>query len=144
MKPRLTFRGVLVFIYISTPQSLSLLKILVQCYGSKVIRINFWNWKRLPVLNIFSRMTVYNETIRTTDSEKGRTLLMEKFGWAYIGCGSIAHRTATELVQTEDNKIVAVWNRYGQRQKILLKNTGGLFTIRRKRRSMPQMWKACM
>ena len=50
---------------------------------------------------------------------------MEKFGWAYIGCGSIAHRTATELVQTEDNKIVAVWNRTRSKAEDFVKEYGG-------------------
>ena len=36
---------------------------------------------------------------------------MNKFGWAYIGCGGIAHTTAKELVKTDENEIVAVWNR---------------------------------
>lgn len=36
---------------------------------------------------------------------------MKKFGWAYIGCGGIAHMTAKELLQTGTNEIVAVWNR---------------------------------
>lgn len=36
---------------------------------------------------------------------------MSEFGWAYIGCGGIARTTASELVQTDDNKIVAAWNR---------------------------------
>ena len=36
---------------------------------------------------------------------------MGKFGWAYIGCGGIAHTTAKELVKTEDQQIAAVWNR---------------------------------
>lgn len=36
---------------------------------------------------------------------------MGKFGWAYLGCGNIAHTTARELIKTEDQQIVAVWNR---------------------------------
>lgn len=36
---------------------------------------------------------------------------MEKFGWAYIGCGGIAHITAQELVKTEGQYIVSAWNR---------------------------------
>ena len=36
---------------------------------------------------------------------------MSKFGWAYIGCGDIAFTTARELLKTDDNEIVAVWNR---------------------------------
>lgn len=36
---------------------------------------------------------------------------MKKFGWAYLGCGSIAFGTAKELMQTEDQEIVAAWNR---------------------------------
>jgi len=51
---------------------------------------------------------------------------MEKFGWAYIGCGSIAHRTATELVQTDDNKIVAVWNRTKSKAEDFAEEFGGV------------------
>lgn len=36
---------------------------------------------------------------------------MKTFGWAYIGCGGIAHTTARELVKTDGQKIVAAWNR---------------------------------
>ena len=36
---------------------------------------------------------------------------MEKFGWAFLGCGGIAHITAKELVKTKDNQIVSAWNR---------------------------------
>lgn len=40
---------------------------------------------------------------------------MSRFGWAYLGCGSIAHITAGELSRTDDNRIVSVWNRtYGK------------------------------
>ena len=35
---------------------------------------------------------------------------MNKFGLAFIGCGSIAYTTARELVKSNDNEIVAVWN----------------------------------
>lgn len=50
---------------------------------------------------------------------------MEKFGWAYIGCGGIAHATAKELVQTEDNQIVAVWNRTQSKAEDFAKEYGG-------------------
>ena len=32
---------------------------------------------------------------------------MGKFGWAYLGCGNIAHTTARELIKTEDQQIIA-------------------------------------
>lgn len=50
---------------------------------------------------------------------------MDKFGWAYIGCGGIAHGTAKELVQTEDNRIVAVWNRTKSKAEDFAKIYGG-------------------
>ncbi|MCC5895202.1 MAG: Gfo/Idh/MocA family oxidoreductase [Alkalibacterium sp.] len=50
---------------------------------------------------------------------------MRKFGWAYIGCGGIAHTTAKELVQTKDNKIVAVWNRTKSKAEDFAKQYGG-------------------
>lgn len=50
---------------------------------------------------------------------------MSKFGWAYIGCGSIAHTTAKELVKTDDNEIVAVWNRTYEKAEKLAKKYGG-------------------
>lgn len=51
---------------------------------------------------------------------------MNKFGWAYIGAGGIAHGTASELVQTEDNKIVAVWNRTRSKAEDFVKKYGGV------------------
>ena len=50
---------------------------------------------------------------------------MSKFGWAYIGCGIIAHTTAKELVNTEDNEIVAVWNRTFEKAEEFTKEFGG-------------------
>ncbi|MCC5889554.1 MAG: Gfo/Idh/MocA family oxidoreductase [Alkalibacterium sp.] len=50
---------------------------------------------------------------------------MTKFGWAYIGCGGIAQGTASELVKTEDNQIVAVWNRTQSKAEDFVKQFGG-------------------
>lgn len=50
---------------------------------------------------------------------------MKKFGWAYIGCGGIARTTAKELVQTEDNEIVAVWNRTQSKAEVFAEEFGG-------------------
>ena len=50
---------------------------------------------------------------------------MKKFGWAYIGCGGIAHTTAKELVETEDNQIVAVWNRTRSKAEDFAQTYGG-------------------
>lgn len=36
---------------------------------------------------------------------------MKEFGWAFIGCGGIAHITANELIKTPGQKIVSAWNR---------------------------------
>lgn len=49
---------------------------------------------------------------------------MGKFGWAYIGCGGIAHTTAKELVKTEDQQIVAVWNRTPEKAEKFAKKYG--------------------
>ena len=50
---------------------------------------------------------------------------MKKFGWAYIGCGGIAHITASELIKTEDNEIVAAWNRTQEKAEAFVKKYGG-------------------
>ncbi len=50
---------------------------------------------------------------------------MKKFGWAYIGCGTIAHTTAKELVKSQDNEIVAVWNRTYEKAEKFAKKYGG-------------------
>lgn len=50
---------------------------------------------------------------------------MEKFRWAYIGCGSIAYTTARELVKSENNEIVAVWNRTYEKAEKFAKKFGG-------------------
>lgn len=50
---------------------------------------------------------------------------MKKFGWAYIGCGGIARTTAKELVQTNDNEIVAVWNRTQSKAIAFAEDFGG-------------------
>lgn len=31
---------------------------------------------------------------------------MEKFGWAYIGCGAIANTTAKQIYKSDNNHIV--------------------------------------
>ena len=50
---------------------------------------------------------------------------MKKFGWAYIGCGGIANITASELVKTPDNEIVAAWNRTPEKAEAFVKKFGG-------------------
>lgn len=50
---------------------------------------------------------------------------MKKFGWAFIGCGGIAHITAAELVRTKDNEIVAAWNRTPEKAEAFVKKFGG-------------------
>lgn len=50
---------------------------------------------------------------------------MKKFGWAFIGCGGIANITATELVKTPDNEIVAAWNRTPEKVEAFVKKFGG-------------------
>ncbi|GEK91657.1 Gfo/Idh/MocA family protein [Alkalibacterium kapii] len=51
---------------------------------------------------------------------------MDSFGWAYIGCGSIAQTTAKELMQTDDQKIVAVWNRTRSKAEDFVDKYGGV------------------
>ena len=51
--------------------------------------------------------------------------IMDKFGWAYIGCGGIAHTTAKELIKTDDQQIVAVWNRTYEKAGRFAKKYGG-------------------
>lgn len=48
---------------------------------------------------------------------------MDKFRWAYIGCGDIACITAKELY---DGEIVAVWNRTSERAQEFVKKYGGI------------------
>ena len=50
---------------------------------------------------------------------------MKKFGWAYLGCGGIAHTTARELVKTGDCEIVAAWNRTPEKAKAFVEKFGG-------------------
>lgn len=50
---------------------------------------------------------------------------MKKFGWAFIGCGGIAHITALELVRTKDNTIVSAWNRTHSKAESFVKKFGG-------------------
>lgn len=50
---------------------------------------------------------------------------MNKFGWAYIGCGGIAHTTAKELVKTEDQQIVSAWNRTYEKAEKFVQKYGG-------------------
>ena len=50
---------------------------------------------------------------------------MTKFGWAYIGVGQIAHTTASELVRSENNEIVAVYNRTYEKAEKFTKKFGG-------------------
>ncbi len=50
---------------------------------------------------------------------------MSKFGWAYIGCGSIANTTAKQIFRSENNRIVAVWNRGYEKAEAFAKKYGG-------------------
>lgn len=36
---------------------------------------------------------------------------MQKFGWAFIGCGGIAHTVAKKIIKDGGHKIVSCWNR---------------------------------
>lgn len=50
---------------------------------------------------------------------------MEKFRWAFIGCGGIAHITARELLKTGEGEIVAVWNRTRTKAEAFARKFGG-------------------
>ena len=50
---------------------------------------------------------------------------MARFGWAYIGVGQIAHTTAKELARSENNEIVAVYNRTYEKAEKFTKKYGG-------------------
>jgi predicted dehydrogenase len=50
---------------------------------------------------------------------------MDKFRWAYIGCGSIANKTAKIIVGSGLHEIVAVWNRTRSRAISFSKWFGG-------------------
>lgn len=50
---------------------------------------------------------------------------MQTFGWAFIGCGGIAHITARELVKSGDQRIVAAWNRTGEKARRFVETYGG-------------------
>ena len=49
---------------------------------------------------------------------------MSKFGWAYIGCGSSAKTTAKQIFRSENNRIVAVWNRGYEKAEAFAKKYG--------------------
>lgn len=50
---------------------------------------------------------------------------MNKFGWAYIGCGAIANTTAKEVSNSKDSYIAAVWNRGFAKAEAFAKKYGG-------------------
>lgn len=50
---------------------------------------------------------------------------MKPFGWAYLGCGGIAHTTARELVQAGAGRIVAAWNRTPEKADAFVAEFGG-------------------
>lgn len=50
---------------------------------------------------------------------------MEKFKWAYLGCGDIARITAREVLASGKGEIVSVWNRTPERATTFAKTFGG-------------------
>ena len=50
---------------------------------------------------------------------------MEAFGWAYLGCGGIAHTTARELVKAGAGRIVSAWNRTAEKAAAFVETYGG-------------------
>lgn len=50
---------------------------------------------------------------------------MDKFRWAYIGCGGIAETTAKELLRSGQHEIAAVWNRTRERAERFSGRYGG-------------------
>ena len=50
---------------------------------------------------------------------------MKPFGWAYLGCGGIAHTTAKELLKADAGRIVSAWNRTPERAAAFVEAYGG-------------------
>ena len=50
---------------------------------------------------------------------------MDKFRWAYIGCGIIANDTAKVILGSGRHEIVAVWNRTGSKAEPFSRRFGG-------------------
>lgn len=50
---------------------------------------------------------------------------MEPFGWAYLGCGGIAHGTASEMVKAGTGRIAAAWNRTPEKADAFVAKFGG-------------------
>ena len=50
---------------------------------------------------------------------------MNKFHWAYIGCGGIAETTAKEILRSGQHEITAVWNRTRERAEKFSGRYGG-------------------
>ena len=50
---------------------------------------------------------------------------MDKFRWAYIGCGGIAEITAKEILRSGSHEIAAVWNRTRERAERFAGRYGG-------------------
>ena len=50
---------------------------------------------------------------------------MKPFGWAYLGCGDIAHITARELVKADAGRIVSAWNRTPEKAAAFVAEFGG-------------------
>lgn len=51
---------------------------------------------------------------------------MAAFGWAYLGCGGIAHTTARELVAAGAGRIVSAWNRTPEKAAAFVEKFGGI------------------
>lgn len=51
---------------------------------------------------------------------------MKPFGWAYLGCGGIAHTTARELIGTGAGRIVSAWNRTPEKATAFVEAFGGV------------------
>ena len=49
---------------------------------------------------------------------------MEKFHWAYIGCGGIAETTAKEILRSGEHEITAAWNRTRERAERTRRSSG--------------------
>lgn len=50
---------------------------------------------------------------------------MAPFGWAYLGCGGIAHTTARELTSAGAGRVDAAWNRTPEKADAFVKAFGG-------------------
>lgn len=50
---------------------------------------------------------------------------MAPFGWAILGCGGIAHQTASEMIRAGTGRVISAWNRTPDRAAGFVEKFGG-------------------